>query len=61
MHALDRTADAMHAVRRVGEHERHVGAERLDQQQQHDQVEAELQIVVGGHSNHSGLSSATVR
>ena len=35
--------------------------ERLGEREQGDDVETELQIAVGSHSNHSGFSIATTR
>ena len=35
--------------------------ERLGEREQDDDVETELQIAVGSHSNHSGFSIATTR
>ena len=58
---LYRSADALHAIRRIGEHGRHVRAERLDREQRENEVEPNLQQIVGSHSNHSGFSSATAR
>ncbi len=42
-------------------HPRHVGAQRLGEQQQDDDVEPHLEPAIGGHENSSGLSSATKR
>ena len=58
---LDRRADAIDTVRLVREHGSHKGAERLDRQQQDNEIEADLQPCICGHSNHSGLSRATAR
>jgi hypothetical protein len=39
----------------------HVGAERLDQQQQDDQIQPQLRNSIGSHQNFSGLSMAYTR
>ena len=59
--ALERRAEPVQERRLALVDPRHVGAERLGEREQDDDVEGELQIAVGGHSNHSGFSIATTR
>jgi hypothetical protein len=39
----------------------HVGAQRLDEQQQDEQIQAELKPSESRHPNHSGFKSAKMR
>ncbi len=58
---LERAADALGPDCTAFVHRGHVRTERLRQQQEHDDIESELQPAVGGHEKNSGLNSAMIR
>src|SRR5262249_7535596 len=58
---LDRAEDTVQADALVLVHPRHVGAERLRQRDEHDEVEDELKDTVRGHAKYSGFNSAITR
>ena len=58
---LQRSADALRPRCAAVVDRGHVGAQRLGQEQQNDDVKPELQPARGVHSKSSGLNSATIR
>ncbi len=58
---LERAEDLLEKDRLALVHARHVPAERLDEGEEHDEVEGDLRVALPVHENASGLSRATKR